>query len=91
MNRVNEFLAEFPSTNAKSAIGILMGVVAVLVLLGGVVFERAMNETIVGMVLGFIATWMGISYAQFSMKRKTEIVTPPQTTAENATTTPAEG
>lgn len=84
MNRINQFLADFPSTNAKSAIGILIGALAVIVLLIGVVLERNMDATIIGLVLGFIATWMGMSVAQFSIKRNTELVTPPTTTAANA-------
>lgn len=85
MNSLNQFLSDFPSTNGKSALGIIVATFTIIVLLGGVVLQRQMNETIVGMVLGFLATWLGMSVAQFSIKRNTELVTPPTTTAENAT------
>lgn len=87
MNSLNQFLADFPSTNGKSALGLLVSTFTVLVLLGGLILGRPMNETITGMVLGFNATWMGFSVAQFSIKRKTELVTPPTTMADNAAPT----
>jgi hypothetical protein len=46
--------------------------------------DEPIDPVILGEVLAFAAAFAGIAYKQFAKKRETEIVTPPQTTAEHA-------
>ncbi len=53
-----------------------------------IIFEflgKHFNEVLFLEASALVTAWAGVSYAQFAKKRDTTIVTPPQTTAENAT------
>lgn len=81
---LNDFLAEYPSTNGRLLAGTLLAVLYVVVALGGMVLNRNVDINVLWAVGTFILLLSGIDATQFAIKRKTEIVTPPQTTAENA-------
>jgi len=53
-----------------------------------IIFEflgKHFNEVLFLEAAALVTAWAGVSYAQFAKKRDTTIVTPPETTAENAT------
>ncbi|MBA3645333.1 MAG: hypothetical protein H0W63_04080 [Gemmatimonadaceae bacterium] len=47
---------------------------------------KDVDPILFGEVLTFAATFAGIAYKQFAKKRETEIISPPETMAGNATT-----
>lgn len=87
---LNDFLDRYPSTNGRLLAGTMLAILYVVVALGGMVLNRNVDVNVLWAVGTFILLLSGIDTAQFAVKRKTEIVTPPQTTAENAKNTAQE-
>jgi disulfide bond formation protein DsbB len=84
---VKNWIADLATTNFRIFLSMMLAVVLVLVLLIGVMLRIELQAEVVWALLAFVGAMLGIDVTQFSIKRKTEIVTPPQTTAENATVT----
>jgi disulfide bond formation protein DsbB len=84
---VKKWIADLATTNFRIVISLMLAVLLVIVLLAGVMLKIELQSEIVWGLFAFVGSMLGIDVAQFSIKRKTEIVTPPQTTAENATAT----
>jgi len=72
------------STTMKVATGCLMALILVLFYCIATASGKEIEPVAFGEALAFAATFAGIAYAQFAKKRETEIVTPPQTTADHA-------
>lgn len=87
---MKQWVNDLSTTNFRIFVSIVLAVIVVLTLLIGVVLNKPMQTDIVVTIVTFVAAMLGIDLTQFVMKRKTEIVTPPQVTAENATPTPAD-
>lgn len=82
---MKSWVSDLSSTNFRIFVSILLAVFVVVVLtVVGLVFNRPVQEGVMWAVLGFIGLMLGLDVSQFVMKRKTEIVTPPETTADNA-------
>lgn len=81
---INGWLSQYPSTNARLATSVCLDIVYVLTVLGCMAFKIDVDSNIVWALGTFLLVLSGLDATQFSIKRKTEIVTPPQTTAENA-------
>jgi hypothetical protein len=84
---LNGFLADYPSTNARLATSVCLDIAFVLTVLGGMILRIDMDSNVIWSLGTFLLVLSGLDATQFNIKRKTEIVTPPQTTAENATAT----
>jgi disulfide bond formation protein DsbB len=84
---VKRWIADLATTNFRIVVSIGLAVLIVIVLLIGLMFQIALQSEIVWALVAFVGGMLGIDVTQFSIKRKTEIVTPPQTTAEHATAT----
>jgi disulfide bond formation protein DsbB len=84
---MNRWIADLATTNFRIVVSIILAVVLVLVLLVALILKIELQSEIVWALIAFVGAMLGIDVTQFSIKRKTEIVTPPQTTAENATAT----
>lgn len=79
------WVSDLSSTNFRIFVSILLAVFVVVVLtVVGLVLNRPVQEGVMYAILGFIGVMLGLDVSQFVMKRKTEIVVPPQTTADNA-------
>lgn len=79
------WVSDLSSTNFRIFVSILLAVFVVVVLtIVGLVFNQPVQEGVMWAVLGFIGLMLGLDVSQFVMKRKTELVTPPTTTADNA-------
>lgn len=81
---VISFLQNYPSTNARLFVSACLSVIFVITVLAGMVLRRPVDVNVVWSVGAFLLTLSGIDAVQFGVKRKTEIVTPPDTTAENS-------
>lgn len=66
-----KWLNDFNSTNGKIVAGIVMAIMVVGTVCGMEIAGRHFNEIVLLEVFTFIATWAGISYAQFAKKRDT--------------------
>jgi uncharacterized membrane protein YjjP (DUF1212 family) len=84
---MKRWIADLATTNFRIVISLGLAVLLVVVLLTGLMFKIELQSEIVWALLAFVAGMLGIDVTQFSIKRKTEILTPPQVTAEHATTT----
>lgn len=84
---MKRWIADLATTNFRIVISLGLAVLLVVVILIGVVIRVEMQTEIVWALFAFVAGMLGIDVTQFSIKRKTEILTPPQVTAENATAT----
>jgi hypothetical protein len=82
---MKRWIADLATTNFRIVVSLMLAVLLVVVLLAGVMAKIELQSEIVWGLLTFVGAMLGIDVTQFSIKRKTEIVTPPQTTAENAT------
>lgn len=82
---MKKWVSDLSSTNFRIFVSILLAVFVVIVLtVVGLVFNRPVQEGVMWAVLGFIGLMLGLDVSQFVFKRKTELVSPPTTTAENA-------
>jgi hypothetical protein len=84
---VKTWIADLATTNFRIFVSLMLAVLLVVTLLVALVVKIELQSEIVWGLLTFVGAMLGIDVTQFSIKRKTEIVTPPQTTAENATAT----
>ena len=84
---LNSWLNDYPSTNARLATSVFLDIAFVLTVLGGMILRIQMDSNVIWSLGTFLLVLSGLDATQFNIKRKTEIVTPPQTTAENATAT----
>lgn len=79
------WVSDLSSTNFRIFVSIVLAVFVVVVLtVVALVFNRPVQEGVMWAVLGFIGLMLGLDVSQFVMKRKTELVSPPTTTADNA-------
>lgn len=79
------WVSDLSSTNFRIFVSIVLAVFVVTVLtVVGLVLNRPVQEGVMYAVLGFIGVMLGLDVSQFIMKRKTEIVTPPEITADHA-------
>ena len=81
---MKNFIDTLSTTNFRIFVSVMLSVILVLSILTAVLRGTQMQTEIVISLLTFVGGMLGIDVTQFVMKRKTEIVTPPQTTAENA-------
>jgi hypothetical protein len=84
---MKRWIADLATTNFRIVISLGLAVLLVVVILTGVVLRVEMQTEIIWALFAFVAGMLGIDVTQFSIKRKTEILTPPQVTAEHATST----
>lgn len=84
---MKRWIADLATTNFRIVISLGLAVLLVLVLLTALMLKIELQSEIVWALVAFIAGMLGIDVTQFSIKRKTEIVTPPQVTAEHVTAT----
>jgi hypothetical protein len=84
---MKRWIADLSTTNFRIVISLSLAVLLVVVLLTGIMFRIELQSEIVWALLAFVGGMLGIDVTQFSIKRKTEILTPPQVTAEHATST----
>lgn len=81
---MKRWVADLSTTNFRIFVSIMLAAVLVLTLLVGLMLKIELQEGIVWALVAFVGAMLGIDVQQFSIKRKTEIVTPPQVTAEHA-------
>jgi hypothetical protein len=84
---MKRWIADLATTNFRIVVSIGLAVLLVIVLLTALMLKIELQSEIVWALVAFVGGMLGIDVTQFSIKRKTEIVTPPQTTAEHATVT----
>jgi disulfide bond formation protein DsbB len=84
---MKRWIADLATTNFRIVVSIALAVLLVVVLLIAIMMRIELQSEIVWALVAFVGGMLGIDVTQFSIKRKTEIVTPPQTTAEHATVT----
>jgi disulfide bond formation protein DsbB len=84
---MKQWVADLATTNFRIFVSIMLAVVTVIVMLVCLIAQIPLQSEIVWAVLAFLGAMLGIDVTQFSIKRKTELVTPPTTTAEHATVT----
>ena len=84
---LNTFLADYPSTNGRLATSVILDTLFVVTCLACMALKITIDSNIVWALGTFLLVLSGLDATQFNTKRKTEIITPPQTTAENATAT----
>ena len=82
---MKRWIADLSTTNFRIVISLCLAVLLVVVLLAGLIFKIELQSEIVWALVAFVGAMLGIDVQQFSIKRKTELVTPPQVTAEHAT------
>lgn len=80
----NKWLLSYPSTNARLFASVCLDVLYVVVSLACMARQVAVDSNILFGVGSFLLILSGLDATQFTIKRKTELVTPPTTTAENA-------
>jgi len=73
----SQFLANYPSTNARLFVSACLSVIFVITVLAGMVLRRPVDVDVVWSVGAFLLTLSGIDAVQFGVKRKTEMITPP--------------
>lgn len=81
------WLTTYPSTNARLFASVCLDVVYVLTALFCMVQRIDVDSNIIWALGTFLLVLSGLDATQFNIKRKTEIVTPPQAMAENTKTT----
>lgn len=84
---MKRWIADLATTNFRIFVSILLAAVLVLTLLTGLMLKIELQEGIVWALVAFVGAMLGIDVQQFSIKRKTEIITPPQVTAEHVSAT----
>lgn len=84
VTKPDSWLANYPSTNARLFASVCLDVVFVLTALFCMVRKVDVDTNIIWTIGTFLLVLSGLDATQFTVKRKTEIITPPQTTAENA-------
>lgn len=84
---MKKWIADLATTNFRIVISICLAVLLVVVLLTALILKIELQSEIVWALVAFVGGMLGIDVTQFSIKRKTEIITPPQVTAEHATAT----
>lgn len=84
---MKRWIADLATTNFRIVISLGLAILLVLVLLIALMLKIELQTEIVWALVAFVAGMLGIDVTQFSIKRNTQIVTPPQTTAEHATVT----
>lgn len=82
-----DWIRTLPSTNYRIFVSLWLSVLVVLVFTIAVVQGREFSTEQMFTIFGFLGLLLGLDVTQFVMKRKTEIVTPPESLASNATTT----
>jgi hypothetical protein len=80
----NSFLQSYPSTNARLFVSAVLCVFYVVVVLVGMILGKSIDGNVIWSIGTFLLVLSGLDAAQFTVKRKTTLVTPPTTTAENA-------
>lgn len=85
---MKQWISDLSTTNFRIFVSIVVAVIVVLTLLAGLILRIEMQTEVVFAILAFVGAMLGIDVTQFSIKRKTEIVTPPQVTAEHAVPAP---
>lgn len=80
----NKWLLNYPSTNARLFASVCLDVLYTLVSLVCMVLRIPVDSNVLFGVGSFLLILSGLDATQFTIKRKTELVTPPTTTAENA-------
>lgn len=80
----NKWLTDYPSTNARLFTSVVLDVVFVLSADFCMVRKIAIDSNVIWSIGAFLLVLSGLDATQFTLKRKTELVTPPTTTAENA-------
>lgn len=84
MKWINNWLLDYPSTNARLFVSVILDAIYVLTGLVCMVLKIAVDSNIIWSLGTFLLVLSGLDATQFNIKRKTELVTPPTTTAENA-------
>lgn len=84
---MKRWIADLSTTNFRIVISLGLAILLVLVLLASLVLKIELQSEIVWALVAFVAGMLGIDVTQFSIKRNTQLVTPPITTAEHATAT----
>ena len=84
MEATKDWIRNLPSTNYRIFLGIWLSVFVVLAFTICVAIQREIQVEAIYAIFAFLGVVLGLDVTQFNIKRKTEIVTPPQTTAENA-------
>lgn len=84
MQSMKAWIRDLPSTNYRIFLGIWLSVLVVLVFTLCVAIQREIQVEAVYAIFAFLGVVLGLDVTQFNIKRKTEIVTPPQVTAEHA-------
>lgn len=84
MKWINSFLTEYPSTNARLFTSVILDAMFVITTLCCMVLRIPVDSNILWSLGTFLLVLSGLDAAQFQIKRKTELVAPPLTTAENA-------
>ena len=82
MNRINAWLQNYPSTNARLFVSACLCVIFVITVLAGMVLSRPVSVDVVWSVGAFLLALSGIDAVQFGVKRKTEIPASPDVQAE---------
>jgi hypothetical protein len=86
---MKRWIADLSTTNFRIVVSIGLAVLLVLVLLTALMLRIELQSEIVWALVAFVGGMLGIDVTQFSIKRKTELVTPPTVTADHATVTAA--
>jgi hypothetical protein len=81
------WVSDLASTPYKAFISVWLAVFVTVVFTICIALKQELQVEAMYGVFIFVGGMIGADVTQFSIKRKTEIVTPPQTTAENATAT----
>jgi hypothetical protein len=81
---MKRWIADLATTNFRIVISIGTSGAPGVVLLTGIMLKIELQSEIVWALLAFVGAMLGIDVTQFSIKRKTELVTPPTVTAEHA-------
>lgn len=88
LQSTKDWIRDLPSTNYRIFLGIWLSVFVVLAFTVCIAIQREIQVEAVYAVFAFLGVVLGLDVTQFNIKRKTEIVTPPQTTADNAVSQP---
>jgi hypothetical protein len=82
--KFNDWVNCLPTTNFRILVSVILSAFFVAVVTIGLILQRVMDAVIVGLVMSFLAAMMALDVKQFSVKRNTEVVTPPDTTVKQA-------
>lgn len=80
----NKWLLDYPSTNARLFASVCLDVLYTIISLVCMVLRIPVDSNILFGIGSFLLILSGLDATQFQIKRKTELVAPPVTTAENA-------